>query len=106
MSDSSGFTTIILSYDRIDSLFKLINMISKAPSLHKIIVVWNNQHKSPPHCKVFDKYFKYNCSIFIKYSFSMAKNRCVVEDCTNYSQQIVKSFFPIQRNRNGSSFIS
>ncbi|XP_025420812.1 exostosin-2 isoform X2 [Sipha flava] len=49
MSDSSGFTAIILSYNRIDSLFKLINMISKAPSLQKIIVVWNNQYKSPPH---------------------------------------------------------
>lgn len=58
MSESSGFTAIILSYDRIDSLFKLINMISKAPSLQKIIVVWNNQYKSPPHCKYFNKYKK------------------------------------------------
>lgn len=54
MSDSSGFTAIILSYDRIDSLFTLINLISKAPSLQKIIVVWNNQLKSPPHCKYFN----------------------------------------------------
>ncbi|XP_025198529.1 exostosin-2 [Melanaphis sacchari] len=55
MSDSSGFTAIILSYDRIDSLFTLINMISKAPSLQKIIVVWNNQLKSPPHFSEWPK---------------------------------------------------
>lgn len=55
MSDSLGFTAIILSYDRIDSLFKLIDMINKAPSLQKIIVVWNNQQKSPPHCNYFNK---------------------------------------------------
>lgn len=56
MSDSPGFTAIILSYNRIDSLFELINMISKAPSVQKIIVVWNNQYKSLPHCKYFNKY--------------------------------------------------
>lgn len=53
MSGSSGFTAVILSYNRVDSLFKIINMIGKAPSLQKIIVVWNYQYKSPPHCKYF-----------------------------------------------------
>lgn len=53
MSNSTGFTAIILAYDRIDSLFKLINKISNVPSLLKIIVVWNNQYKSPPHCKYY-----------------------------------------------------
>jgi len=67
MSDSSGFTAIILSYDRIDSLFTLINMISKAPSLQKIIVVWNNQLKSPPHCKYLKfQHLKYNDLVIYK----------------------------------------
>ncbi|XP_050441609.1 exostosin-2 isoform X2 [Adelges cooleyi] len=48
MSDSSGFTAVILSYDRVSSLFKLIRMLKGAPSLQKILVIWNNQFKSPP----------------------------------------------------------
>jgi glucuronyl/N-acetylglucosaminyl transferase EXT2 len=45
---SSGFTALILTYDRLEILFKVINIISKTPSLSKIVVVWNNQDKSPP----------------------------------------------------------
>jgi len=58
MSGSSGFTAIILSYDRVESLFELINMISKTSSIEKIIVVWNNQFKSPPHCTYLNIYKK------------------------------------------------
>ncbi|XP_050519723.1 exostosin-2 [Daktulosphaira vitifoliae] len=55
MSDSFGFTAVILTYDRIDSLFKLIDMVKGAPSLEKIIIVWNNQYKSPPHFSAWPK---------------------------------------------------
>lgn len=44
-----GFTAVILTYDRVESLFTLIEKLSVVPSLHKILVVWNNQKKVPPH---------------------------------------------------------
>uniref|UniRef100_A0A1B6CFQ5 Exostosin GT47 domain-containing protein n=1 Tax=Clastoptera arizonana TaxID=38151 RepID=A0A1B6CFQ5_9HEMI len=43
-----GFTAVILTYDRVDSLFTLIEKLVKVPSLFRIIVVWNNQRKPPP----------------------------------------------------------
>jgi glucuronyl/N-acetylglucosaminyl transferase EXT2 len=48
---SQGFTAVILTYDRIESLFTLIHKLSVVPSLQKILVIWNNQKKSPPHRK-------------------------------------------------------
>lgn len=48
---SHGFTAVILTYDRVQSLFTLIDRLSKVPSLMKVIVVWNNQKKVPPPCK-------------------------------------------------------
>lgn len=45
---SPGFTAVVLTYDRIESLFRVITEISKVPSLAKLLVVWNNQNKSPP----------------------------------------------------------
>lgn len=44
-----GFTAVILTYDRLESLFVLITKLVKAPSLSKVLVIWNNQHKDPPH---------------------------------------------------------
>ncbi|CAH1986438.1 unnamed protein product [Acanthoscelides obtectus] len=52
---SHGFTAVILTYDRIESLFTLIERLSKVPSLMKIMVVWNNQKKSPPPMSEFPK---------------------------------------------------
>lgn len=46
-----GFTAVILTYDRVDSLFELIEKLSVVSSLHKILVVWNNQKKVPPPCE-------------------------------------------------------
>ncbi|XP_045197567.2 exostosin-2-like [Mercenaria mercenaria] len=46
---SQGFTAVILTYDRLESLFDVILQVAKVPSLAKIIVVWNNQEKTPPH---------------------------------------------------------
>ncbi|XP_075166308.1 exostosin glycosyltransferase sotv [Haematobia irritans] len=48
VSRSDGFTAVILTYDRVESLFLLIEKLSVVPSLHGILVVWNNQQKSPP----------------------------------------------------------
>lgn len=46
---SQGFTAVILTYDRVESLFKLIQKLSVVQSLHKILVVWNNEKEAPPH---------------------------------------------------------
>ncbi|XP_044758088.1 exostosin-2 [Coccinella septempunctata] len=52
---SHGFTAVILTYDRVESLFTLIRRLSKVPSLMKILVVWNNQKKYPPPFSEFPK---------------------------------------------------
>lgn len=49
---SQGFTAVILTYDRIESLFKLIQKLSVVPSLQKMLIVWNNEKESPPHRKI------------------------------------------------------
>lgn len=48
IAPDDGFTSVILAYDRIESLFRVIQSVAKAPSLKKILVVWNNQKKAPP----------------------------------------------------------
>ncbi|KAL9877122.1 exostosin glycosyltransferase sotv isoform 1-T4 [Glossina fuscipes fuscipes] len=45
---AEGFTAVILTYDRVDSLFLLIEKLSLVSSLHSILIVWNNQQKAPP----------------------------------------------------------
>ncbi|KAK3925740.1 Exostosin-2 [Frankliniella fusca] len=50
-----GFTAVVLTYDRVESLFTLIKQLAKVPSLSKILVVWNNQRKSPPHASIWPK---------------------------------------------------
>ncbi|XP_051920049.1 exostosin-2-like [Hippocampus zosterae] len=50
-----GFTAVVLTYDRVDSLFRVITEISKVPSLAKLLVVWNNQNKSPPEESLWPK---------------------------------------------------
>ncbi|XP_012690971.2 exostosin-2 [Clupea harengus] len=52
---SPGFTAVILTYDRIESLFRVITEISKVPSLAKLLIVWNNQNKSPPEESLWPK---------------------------------------------------
>lgn len=56
---SQGFTAVILTYDRIESLFTLIQKLSVVPSLQKILVIWNNQKKEPPHRKLLLLLFFY-----------------------------------------------
>jgi glucuronyl/N-acetylglucosaminyl transferase EXT2 len=53
---SQGFTAVVLTYDRVESLFSLIQKLVKAPSLNKVLVVWNNQRKAPPHRKCSSSY--------------------------------------------------
>lgn len=53
---SQGFTAVILTYDRIESLFKLIQKLSVVMSLQKILVIWNNEKEAPPHRKCFEPY--------------------------------------------------
>ncbi|KAK0166479.1 hypothetical protein PV328_004899 [Microctonus aethiopoides] len=43
-----GFTAVILTYDRLELLYSLINKITQVPSLSKILVIWNNKKKNPP----------------------------------------------------------
>ncbi|XP_034476755.1 exostosin-2 [Drosophila innubila] len=50
---SQGFTAVILTYDRVESLFLLIQKLSVVPSLQSILVIWNNQRKAPPHLSTF-----------------------------------------------------
>uniref|UniRef100_A0A146KMH8 Exostosin-2 n=4 Tax=Lygus hesperus TaxID=30085 RepID=A0A146KMH8_LYGHE len=53
-----GFTAVVLTYDRVDSLFSLIEKLVKVPSLSKVLVVWNNQRKSPPPSAMWPKVTK------------------------------------------------
>lgn len=55
---SQGFTAVVLTYDRIESLFKVLDRISNVPSLAKIVVVWNNQQKDPPPSSAWPKLSK------------------------------------------------
>jgi glucuronyl/N-acetylglucosaminyl transferase EXT2 len=45
---SFGFTAVILTYDRLESLYEVIRSVVKAVSCVKVLVIWNNQPKSPP----------------------------------------------------------
>ncbi len=45
---SFGFTAVILTYDRLESLYEVIRSVVKAVSCVKVLVIWNNQLKSPP----------------------------------------------------------
>lgn len=70
---SEGFTAVILTYDRLEFLFSLINKISLVPSLTKIIVIWNNQQQKPPK---FSKWPKINKALkIIQTSENILSNR-------------------------------
>ncbi len=48
-----GFTAVILTYDRIESLYSVIRSVAETPSLSSILVVWNNQNLKPPDLSEF-----------------------------------------------------
>lgn len=51
-SKAQGFTAVVLTYDRLDSLFTVIRQLAAVPSLAKVLIVWNNQNKPPPPRKL------------------------------------------------------
>lgn len=55
---NQGFTAVVLCYDRVDTMFKVITKISDTPSLTKIVVVWNNVNKAPPSAAKWPKLSK------------------------------------------------
>ena len=48
-----GFTAVILTYNRLSSLYQVIKSVAETPSLAKILVVWNNQNIEPPPLSEF-----------------------------------------------------
>ncbi|XP_014661845.1 PREDICTED: exostosin-2-like [Priapulus caudatus] len=52
---AQGFTAVVLTYDRVHSLFEVINRVAAAPSLSKVLVVWNNQNKDPPQTSMWPR---------------------------------------------------
>eukprot|EP00118_Oscarella_pearsei_P012672 m.95309 g.95309 ORF g.95309 m.95309 type:complete len:725 (+) comp36844_c0_seq1:28-2202(+) len=52
---SDGFTAVILTYNRVEMLFKVVTSVSQAHSLSKIVVVWNNQDMPPPPSSLWPK---------------------------------------------------
>lgn len=55
---NQGFTAVVLCYDRVDTMFKVITKIADTPSLTKIVVVWNNVNKAPPSVAKWPKLSK------------------------------------------------
>ena len=45
---NSGFTAVILTYNRVESLYQVINRVSQVESLVRIVVIWNHQTIPPP----------------------------------------------------------
>ena len=63
---NQGFTAVILTYDRLDSLLNVIRQLINVPSCVKILIVWNNQNKQPPSSKEFYELLNNNWSKQIK----------------------------------------
>jgi glucuronyl/N-acetylglucosaminyl transferase EXT2 len=47
-SYEEGFTAVILTYNRPESLFILLQRLAEVPSLAAVLVVWNNPDAAPP----------------------------------------------------------
>lgn len=52
---SQGFTALILTYDRVESLFQVIRTLGEVESLARIVVVWNHQTSPPPRVEDWPK---------------------------------------------------
>jgi len=52
---SQGFTALILTYNRIQSLFQVIQTLGEVESLTRIVVVWNHQSVPPPPAEDWPK---------------------------------------------------
>lgn len=91
---SQGFTAIILTYDRVESLFKLIQKLSVVTSLQKILVVWNNEKEAPPPCEYQSSDDSLNVSPLIGfcffYSVLIPEDLQAIESDPNESEQAIK----------------
>lgn len=65
-SSNQGFTAVVLTYDRMDSLLDVIRQLINVPSCVKILIVWNNQNKQPPNSEDFFKLLNQNWSKQVK----------------------------------------
>jgi len=45
---NQGFTAVILTFNRVESLFQVITKVSQVESLTRVVVVWNHQTIPPP----------------------------------------------------------
>ena len=45
---NTGFTAVILTYNRVESLYQVISRVSEVESLVRIVVIWNHQTVPPP----------------------------------------------------------
>jgi len=52
---SQGFTALILTYNRLESLFQVIQTLGEVESLARIVVVWNHQTVPPPPAEDWPK---------------------------------------------------
>lgn len=92
---SDGFTAVILTYDRVESLYILIEKLSLVPSLHAILVIWNNQQKSPPLRKLEQQYLNEkgnNFEIFLVSSFPAVSRPIKIIQTRN--NRLSNRFFP------------
>ncbi|VIO93201.1 Exostosin family protein [Brugia malayi] len=47
-TSAEGFTGVILTYNKLNSLFVIIRLLAKVASLRSIVVVWNHAGEPPP----------------------------------------------------------
>lgn len=52
-ASAEGFTGVILTYNKLDSLFVIIRLLAKVASLRSIVVVWNHSSEPPPSKQIF-----------------------------------------------------
>ena len=48
MANDNGFTAVILTYNRLDSLWRVVSKISKVKSCRLILIVWQDQERLRP----------------------------------------------------------
>ncbi|KAL3993959.1 Glycosyl transferase 64 domain family protein [Acanthocheilonema viteae] len=46
-ASAEGFTGVILTYNKLDSLFVIIRLLARVASLRSIVVIWNHPHEPP-----------------------------------------------------------
>ena len=89
---------MILAYERVHSLFQVMERLGSVPSLAKILIVWNNQVKPPPPGKF------QNSSVSVSYLQVVFFRKFVAEDLKTIQsdsdewEQNVQSILSLRRN--------